>query len=234
VQYRIPVLTPLGTGQEDTQPLHALSGSMWKLPELPDIETSSAPFPYILSHHSTSHPGSWRAPSNDSCITTVSLHMPMVYGSPHTDHGGMFIIDTRPDENGEVTQPRILPLPIEDLILDSSKSVGAQLDLHHSSRAHLVGDLLTSIGIAARLDDRTRTIYMDIRSYPLSETGHLLQWPIESQVPTMIPWEKRKRMKLTNAPCSVTGTFLASEKGMTKAVWGVTRYTTRIWLLRFH
>jgi hypothetical protein len=232
IRHRIPALTPLRTDQPDAQPAHLLSGPMWRLPGLQDIETviDGISFPLPLRYHSTTHPGSWRAPSNDPCISTVSLHAT----TNSIQSGEMLIIDTRPDDNGEVDQPRIFPPPLTGCTLDLAKPVAAHLNLHPSSRMHLIGDLLASIGKVAKPDSDTRMIYMEIRAYPFSETGHLLQWPTDSQVPTGIPWGKHQRIKMTSAPCSVTGTFLASEKLMMRAASGQSRYTTRVWLLKFH
>lgn len=237
--YRIPDMTPLGTDQDNTRPVHQLSGPAWQLPGLQDIKTNidDGPLPPVSRYHSTAHPGSWRAPSNNPCITTVSLHATSkVHGGVRVDPGGgMFIIDTRPDANGEVILPGLLPSPpSNDYALHLPELTLMLLSLHPSSRIHLVDDLLTSIGVSALPDNDTRTIYMNIRAYLFSKTGHLVQWPTESQVPTGIPWEKHKRIKITSPPCSVTGTFLASEKSIKKTTGGITLFVTRVWLLMFH
>ena len=233
IRYRIPVLTPLRPDQGDAQSEHLLSGPMWRLPGLHDIkiDIDDNLFPRVLRYHSTTHPGSWRAPSRDPCVTTVSLHATRVHASNLGQGGVVLMINTRPDDNGEVSQPRIFPSPI---MLDPVKPAAPYLKLHPSSRMHLIGDLLTSIGTIAQPDSDTRTIYLDIRAYPFTDTGQLLQWPAESRVSSGIPWGKHHRIKMTSAPCSVTGLFLASEKLMVKAANGQPYYTTRVWLLKFH
>lgn len=283
IRYRIPTLAPVESDEPLPPPPHWLNGPMWLLPGLPDgySEIFEASYQRVIRYQTTARPGSWKPPSHDPCMTAVMLHAHDVVEDTDADgdgdgrgNGGIYFIDTRPDESGEVLQPRILPKspPPPDphevsafsvMVMpswedesnpeyESDPRARTQLSLYPHSRIHLLGlglgqgledegttnpdHLLISIKNEALLDPHTQTISLQYRAYSFSPEGYLEQWPIARTVFTDIPWDGGKgaasrRIKTTSAPCSITGTFLASEKAM--APGAGSGYTAKVWLMKF-
>lgn len=254
IRYRIPDLTPIESDEPLPPAPHGLNGPMWLLPRLPDgySETLDASYIQTVRYQTIAHPGRWKRPSRDPCITAINLHahdIPGVdvdFGNGLDGEGGFYFIETRPDEDGDVLDLRILPKPrpqsnVQDVPLpasaeapsweaefDSERSddsrARTQLNLYPQSRIHLLGPsskvLLISLKNEALIDQRTQSILLQLKAYALSAEGYLEQWPIEQSIWTDIPFieegrqtgSKGKKIKTTSAPCSISGTFLASKK----------------------
>ncbi|KAF8312513.1 hypothetical protein DL93DRAFT_1315154 [Clavulina sp. PMI_390] len=112
---RIPALTSVpSVNSLDIVVLRDLQGPHWELPCLPDgySQELDASFQRTTRYHSLAHPGSWLPPSQDPCLTAVTLHSHDEVWSvvpPEADTmdgglipttksetGGMYFIDSMP------------------------------------------------------------------------------------------------------------------------------------------
>lgn len=235
----IPRLTP----REDLAAMHSFfANRTWSLPALPQRG---------LRYHQVSHPGSWRPPSKFPIITQVTLHGELT-AFDEEDVGGVVFVETREpsmdldqaQNNENTTSLRLLPSPLSTSFPESynghtNRGV-TELPLHPHSRCHLLvsnsqNGLLATLGTVAEQHAPSQTISLNLRAYPLDEAGRPLYdgHPVVIRAKTDIPWESRLgKIRTTNEPCTVTGTFLASSKTTTRSSGFRHRYESRIWMLQ--
>lgn len=231
----LPPLTP----RPDPPILHHHTAEhAWSLPTLAHRS---------IRYHRVSHPGSWKPPSRDPGFTQINL-VGELTPADEEEIGGIVFVQTTETPSGvqDPPPPRLLPTPLSTSPPGSFMSTldrgATQIPFHIHSRSHLLQSnsspgLLTTIEVVATQHRQSESILMKLRAYPLDGTGKLLNGgrPVELQVPTNIPWEhKFGRIRTTNEPCAVTGTFLVSCKGTSRATGSLrTQYTARVWLLNF-
>lgn len=234
---RLPSLQPVQSGTPI--PVHTIQVlRTWKLPSL-NPGLGGGMYVPTVRYHTTARLGSWKPQSRDPCTAALLLYG-MTQG-PMNEFGGMTFIITAPDANG-VVQPATWPLPDREgaELRQSLERPYTQLDLHAHSRMHMLASgFFVSISTTAELHQPTGLITMGLRAYAFKDDGKLVRNPPPYlKVPLEITGARRGRIKLTGAPCAASGTFLATEKALavTQNPHGLghqTKYTTRIWVMRF-